>query len=125
MDGSHARSLSPRTLLAASSTSLALVLALLIAAPGAIAAPDLGASGAVEQVGVKVSEQGRELIVHLTGPSKRKVLVTYTATYRGKKIDSGQRTVELVAGKQTAKFELSARVAAYASIEVTAKFAKG
>lgn len=89
--------------------------------------PSLLARGSdgVERVDLKISEESQTLVVDLTGPAGRRVLVSYVATYEGRRLATDSKTVTLVRGAKITHFQLSAEVARLATISVNARFAKG
>lgn len=99
-------------------------LAITLSANAALPATSTAETVPLERVTLKMRQEGRRLVVDLGGPSGRRVLVSYTATYEGKRIAAGTKTAALIQGAQTVRFQLSAHVARLATISVTAKFAK-
>lgn len=118
----HRLSARSRTIAAITLASLAAVTAAGPLAGGADAQACRAHASSVVQIHLKIFERGRTLIVNLTGPGNRKVLVVYKATVHGKQLETGQKVVALVDGKRTATFELSKHAAEDGSISVKASF---
>ncbi|MHB8490917.1 MAG: Ig-like domain-containing protein [Solirubrobacteraceae bacterium] len=64
---------------------------------------------------------GRKLVVTVIGPSTGTVRVSYTGRYRGRLIASRSKKASLHHGKLIVTFKLSKRVAAHATIRVSAR----
>ena len=80
-----------------------------------------GATATTPKVHVTETLHGRELVVHVTGPSSGRVRVGFTGRLNGRIVVSGARTVSLKHGRLTATFGLGPRTAARALIRVSAK----
>jgi len=72
---------------------------------------------------VHVSEtlRGRELVVHVTGPTNGRLRVGFTGRLSGRIIAFGAKTVVLKHGRLTVTFRLGPRTAAHALIRVSAR----
>jgi hypothetical protein len=68
------------------------------------------------------SLHGRQLVVHVTGPTRGRVRVGFTGRLAGRIVASNARTLELQHGRLTLRFRLGPRTAAYATIRVSAQF---
>jgi hypothetical protein len=66
---------------------------------------------------------GRELVVHINGPTTGSVRVSYTARYHHKMIGQGTHQVQLKHNRLTYSFILPARVSRRATIYLTARLA--
>jgi hypothetical protein len=82
-----------------------------------------GHSATVTTPTIHVTEtlRGRELVVHVSGPSSGRVRVGFTGRLRGRTVASGAKTVALRHGRLTVMFKLGPRTAAQALIRVSAK----
>jgi hypothetical protein len=65
--------------------------------------------------------QGRELIVHVSGPASGKVRVGFTGRLKGKLVVSAAKTVALKRGRLTVTFTLGPRTAAHALVRISAR----
>lgn len=65
--------------------------------------------------------QGRELIVHVSGPASGKVRVGFTGRLKGKLVASAAKTVALKRGRLTVTFTLGPRTAAHAVVRISAR----
>jgi hypothetical protein len=72
---------------------------------------------------IRVSEtlHGRELIVHINGPTSGRVRVAFTGRLDRRTVASCARTLTLKHGRLTVSFRLGARTAAHATIRVSAQ----
>jgi hypothetical protein len=64
---------------------------------------------------------GRELVVHVSGPTTGRVRVSFTGRLHGRSVAAGTKTLTLKHGRLTAIFKLGPRTAAHALIRVSAK----
>jgi hypothetical protein len=80
-------------------------------------------SGVTPKPTIHVTEtlHGRELMVHISGPTTGRVRVSYTARYHNKTIASNAKTVILKDGPLTVIFKLGAQAATHATIRISAK----
>ena len=77
--------------------------------------------GSKPTIHVTETLRGRELVVHVSGPTSGKVRVGFTGRLRGRTVASGAKTVALRHGRLTLVFRLGPRTAARALIRVSAK----
>jgi hypothetical protein len=80
-----------------------------------------GYAPAKKTLDVTETLHGRQLVVHVSSSATGRVRVSYTASYHGKTIAHGTKTLTLRHGRSTTIFNLSARAAAHATIRVGAK----
>ncbi len=75
------------------------------------------------QATIRVGEtlRGRELVVHVSGPARGTVRVSFTGQLGGRNVAWGAKTVALEHGRLIATFKLGPRTAAHALIRVSAK----
>lgn len=78
-------------------------------------------TGAKPTIRVTEALRGRELVVHVSGPTSGRVRVGFTGRLRGRTVASGAKTVAFKRGRLTAIFKLGPRTAAHALIRVSAK----
>jgi len=97
--------------------------AILTVAAGTPGGGGPGSGSTTPKTTIRVSEtlRGRELVVHVSGPSSGTVRVGFTGRLRGRTVASGARTVALKHGRLTVVFRLGPRTAAHALIRVSAK----
>ena len=74
------------------------------------------------QATIRVGEtlRGRELVVHVSGPARGTVRVSFTGQLGGRNVAWGAKTVALEHGRLIATFKLGPRTAAHALIRVSA-----
>ena len=77
--------------------------------------------GSKPTIHVTETLRGRELVVHVSGPTSGKVRVGFTGRLRGRTVASGAKTVALRHGRLTLVFRLGPRTASRALIRVSAK----
>ncbi len=79
--------------------------------------------GSTANASLRVSEtlNGRELVVHVSGPASGNVRVGFTGRLGGHFVASGARTIGLKQARLTAVFRLGPRTAAHALIRVSAR----
>lgn len=65
--------------------------------------------------------RGRELTVHVSGPTSGRVRVGFTGRLKGKIVAHAAKTASLKHGRLTVKFKLGPRTAAHALVRVSAK----
>jgi len=83
--------------------------------------PGPGGKGATPKLHLKEMLRGRKLIVHVTGPTRGRVRVSFTGKLKGRIVASAVKTVLLRHGRLTVTFRLGRRTAAHALIRVSAK----
>lgn len=94
-----------------------------VVAPSSSGGSGAGHNATATTTKVHITEalQGRELVVHVTGPASGRVRVGFTGRLNGRIVASGAKTVTLKHGRLTATFRLGPRTAAHALIRVSAK----
>jgi hypothetical protein len=80
-----------------------------------------GGTGTTPKLHLTETLRGRKLIVHVTGPTKGRVRVSFTGRLKGRIVASAAKTVALKRGRLTVMFKLGPRTAARALIRVSAK----
>jgi hypothetical protein len=93
-----------------------------VPAPGS-GGPEPGHTTTTSTPKIHVTEtlQGRELIVHVSGPASGKVRVGFTGRLKGKLVASAAKTVALKRGRLTVTFTLGPRTAAHALVRISGR----
>jgi len=89
--------------------------------PGGSGPGTRGGAGTKPTIHVTEALRGRELVVHVSGPTSGRVRVGFTGRLRGRTVASGAKTIALRHGRLTLMFRLGPRTAARALIRVSAK----
>jgi hypothetical protein len=85
--------------------------------------PGLGDGTPLAKATIHISETlcGRELIVHVSGPTTGTVRVGFAGQLGGRTVAAGRKTLALKRGKLTTSFKLGTRTAAHATIRLSAQ----